>query len=60
MKSLGEMAYLKFNEVLGMATVMPFERLRPQVKLAWESTAEYINSVNLVSIGEDTNVARAD
>lgn len=46
MKTLGEQAYLKFNEALGMATVMPFERLRPRVKLAWERTAEFINTLN--------------
>ncbi len=46
MKTIGEQAYLKFNEALGMATIMPFERLRPRVKESWEKTAQYIHSLN--------------
>ena len=38
----GEKAYIQFNEALGMATTMPYERLRPKVKEAWEKTAEYL------------------
>ena len=41
----GEKAYERFNEALGMATVIPYERLRPRVKEAWEKTAEYLISL---------------
>ena len=38
----GQVAYEKFNEAMGMATVMPYEKLRDKIKDAWEQTANYI------------------
>lgn len=38
----GQIAYEKFNEAIGMTTVMPYDRLRPKIKEAWEKTAEYL------------------
>lgn len=45
MKTLGQEAYEKFNEAMGVSTIMPYEKLRAQLKEAWEKTAEYIKSL---------------
>ena len=57
--TLGEKAYLRFNEALGMDRVVPFTSLRPRVKMAWERTAEYMVSLStspeLIHISSGTN-----
>ena len=57
----GQAAYEKFNEAMGMATVMPYEKLRDKIKDAWEQTANYIaNLENGNGFTRSEHVARRD